>query len=391
MNDTREHSSRGPSKFKQRFICTASELQEKNFGIEENNQEATTGKILHEILSKSDAKEIEKLMKEHEKTLTDFDREALQRAFNFQEQLIAENKGKVLREHKVDLSFIAPEIGFGTLDFAIVEPYKKAVLKDYKFFQQKGLDPAEENDQIKLYSIGLAREFELESVRGIVYMPHFDGVSEVTWSASRLQYMASAYRLKNKTISDNPYTFKMGDHCKHCTAKAFCPPQIENALSLDPKAVINFPGPKIADFLDRGEPAIKWLGALKQFAYARLSAGGMIPGYDLVNGKKSRDWNILDPKQLEKALVKIGKMHTKKKFRIKDFWTVPEIKSPAQVESLVGKSEPIKKELDQLIETKAGALVLAKVMEKKGTDHAEGQQEAVQRENPSIEGGSDGR
>lgn len=348
------HYDLGPSQFKKRHACPASRLHEKNFGLKIENENSERGKKLHAILASQDEVEIQELMRDLDET----DMHALQIANVEKERIIEEaGEAEIHRETWLDLSFVHSEIGGGTADLIAVKPFESAILLDYKFGQQRNLDAAQDNDQTKLYAIGVWKKFEVDEVKTILVMPDLNGKSEHTWNAYDLARMEHEYAQRVAEILASPFRFRMGDHCQFCSAKALCPVQIENALSIDPVRPLDMPGVLLSDFLTRGEQAKKWFSDLSQFAYLQLMNGRDIPGYGLFQGRGTRQWTK-EGQELADMLNEIGKLNPKKKFDHKDFWTIPEVKSPAQIEKVLGKSEKVATAMSKLIEVKPGALVM---------------------------------
>jgi hypothetical protein len=84
---------------------------------------------------------------------------------------------------------------------------------------------------------------------------------------------------------------------------------------------------QIAEFLAKVPLVEARINALREFAYNRACAGEKIPGFKLVDKRATRKWT--DKAELEARLTSEDV----------DFYEAPELKSPAQVEKIMGKKK----------------------------------------------------
>jgi hypothetical protein len=124
-----------------------------------------------------------------------------------------------------------------------------------------------------------------------------------------------------------------GEHCKFCPARAICPELEKRSHALVLAEFTDLTGPSYSpEKLAEGLAMIPELEAriegLRQFAYAELTAGKQVPGWKLVQKRAMRHWR--DEDTAESILVlQLGA----------DALADPKLKSPAQIEKLLGKKK----------------------------------------------------
>jgi hypothetical protein len=226
----------------------------------------------------------------------------------------ASKERRMLVEHHFDLSMLRPDLG-GTCD-AIIHP--GGVVKRVRLVVV----------QPRCYHAdGPVRSWE------------FDAVDMVDWRADLLD------SAKRTDAADAPLV--AGDHCKFCPAAAVCP-ELERKTNavvlaeftpLAPKYDVE----KLATLLNMIPQLETRIEAARKFAYAELTAGRKIPGYKLVDKRPTRKW--VDEKAAAQVL-----MNTFHDRAPTEFYTAPELKSPAQVEAVIGKSKSAREALAGLVE-----------------------------------------
>jgi hypothetical protein len=124
-----------------------------------------------------------------------------------------------------------------------------------------------------------------------------------------------------------------GDHCRWCPAAGVCVKlkdvaevapldQFAQGTAYDPAA--------LADSLGRIKALKGWIKAVEDFALSELQRGSVVPGYKLVDKKAIRQWG--DEDEARRALLGDG--------RLEDEIIEPaKLKSPAQIESVLGKKD----------------------------------------------------
>ena len=165
---------------------------------------------------------------------------------------------------------------------------------------------AEDNPQMKLYALGalaLYRPFygdTLHTVRMTIEQPALNNIS--TWETTRedleawgRDVVAPAAALAWAGEGEpNP-----GEWCKShfCPVRAACRARANNALSLEEfkRSLPETLSPtETADVLRRGELLAAWYSDVKDYALDELLKGNDIPGYKVVEGRGSREWDDLD-------------------------------------------------------------------------------------------------
>lgn len=249
-------------------------------------------------------------------------------------------------ETKCRLAWIHEDMG-GTTDAAIVEPYGKLIVVDFKYGGIP-VDP-KDNPQLISYALAIAHEhdYEFTSVELVVIQPRALDVEEngavKSWTTDIETLKAWSVRFKSAAraaFANNPPTVA-GEHCKYCPAATICPTLRDKnlteiqaefdtesgdlALPLPPiaasKAIPNLG--KILDACDRLET---WIGAVRNHAYQVLETGGRVEGYKLVQKRSTRKW-------VDETLVA---RIVKKRFGEAAF-SAPELLSPAQLEKVIAK------------------------------------------------------
>lgn len=279
-----------------------------------------------------------------------------EKALDYIEKRLRENEGaELLSDARVKLPVSEPG-QFGTLDIAIVTPYGKLIVMDYKYGQGVIVDP-EENSQGLYYALGIAHEYgyDFSEVEIIIIQPRAfiggDGIRSWTTTIENLiewreKFERGIKRCKEASNAKDiePY-LKSGDHCQFCPAKIGCPEIKNKALRQaqaafdDETGLVTVPEMKALN-LPIVLPAIEklevWIKAVKAYATELLESGEKIPGYDLVEARGQRRWTDLT-----------GVFEAVKKFKVQHLaFSDPELLSPAQFEKAckdAGKEFPIEK------------------------------------------------
>lgn len=228
---------------------------------------------------------------------------------------------------------------YGTADAVVWKPDEKHLhVIDYKHGAGVMVD-VKGNPQLRYYALGalLSSGFPATKVTTTIVQPrcpHPDGaIRSETFDAFDLVDWAADLVDAVKRTEDPNAPLNPGDHCRFCPAAAVCPALHERATSLarsefSPTAI--YEPAKLKQALDARPIMRAWLTALDEFAYAEAMAGRLPAevGYKLVEKRANRKW--VDEDLAVEALRKGG---------LKDdqIFETPELKSPAQVEKLVGK------------------------------------------------------
>lgn len=196
----------------------------------------------------------------------------------------------VVAEKKLDLSHIIPE-GFGTADCVVLHGDTLHIF-DLKY--GKGVPvSAEENPQLRLYALGAVREYSmLYDIRRVVthiIQPRLDNMSSEELSTEEL----TAWGETIKPLAEMAYRgegdFCAGDWCRFCKGKNHCRARTAAMLELEqPKERMErgevLTDEEIGSILLRAQTLENWVKGLKEYAFQKISTGGNIPGWKLVEG-----------------------------------------------------------------------------------------------------------
>lgn len=356
MSDDRTHGACSPSVLKRRLSCPGS-LTLEAVMPDNKSESASMGTRLHKLLEKDvwEEKDLE--------GLTEYHLAALERARQFRETLKIPSDYVSHRELEIDLSWIHPLIEKGHVDEVFVKQYDRAILIDWKFFFQKKLDPAETNTQMICYAAGVCREFEVEEVEVHLFMPHVNAWSTATFKRKYLMGRASHFAESVEMAKLNPFSFESGDHCEYCRAMSICPVYLHAALSekdASKESVSNHPVNLMPKLLEKAEMLSDWSGALKKYAFALLAAGKKIPGWGLIQGEGHRKW--IDVEKAGKELTKIAE---EKRKDAESLYDPRSLKSPSEVEKVLGKAKRVAEVMAKLVFKPKGELKLARKEEAK--------------------------
>ncbi len=283
------------------------------------------------------------------------------------QELITDNNAVVLLEQRLDLSPWVPD-GFGTADCIIIQGNRLDIV-DYKFGQGVAVS-AENNSQMRLYSLGALYEFgdiyEVHEVVMHIFQPRLNNISTEEMPAVELMAWGGIVRPIAEQAARGKGDFCSGEHCRFCPHAGNCPTLAADCLKVvnlgDGKAAVPTMQPwMIADILKQESLITGWLKAVKERALSQMLSGEEIPGYKVVEGRGSRAWS--DP-ELVADLLSSSQPQEK-------YMTEPELLSPYQLEKSIGKKEAAL--YSQFIVTKPGSPTIAPATDKR---EAYNQQEA---------------
>jgi len=257
-----------------------------------------------------------------------------------------EKLGESFIETKFDLGFIHEGM-FGTND-ACVYSEILGILEviDYKHGAGIAVSP-EENTQLAYYGLGAAHIHDLHpdsQIKLTVVQPRAAGEAIKSWATTvgYLEKFGDTLRKGALATKRKKPKFAEGDWCRFCPAQAVCPQIEKKALEVakaefsDSKIVLPEPSDlkivNIKKVLDFSKVMSSWLKSVEAYAFNELESGKTIEGYKLVKKRANRKW-ISDTKAELKAQQEASNMG----YDRKDIYTDPKLKSPAQLEKLVGK------------------------------------------------------
>lgn len=250
-----------------------------------------------------------------------------------------------LIEHKFHLEELHPQL-FGTADCVQVWPGTKFMrVYDYKHGAGVAVD-VDNNVQLKYYALGALLSYKkpITDVELVIVQPrcpHEGGqVRRYRFKAVELLDFEADLMDAVRRTEDPNAPLKLGDHCHWCPAAALCPEaksRAQEAARMEFSPVAPYDPQDLADTLAI-LPAIEgWAKTVREFAYGEAQHGRTPPGYKLVDKRPTRKWTV-DEHTVEKELSTIGLAES-------DIYCPREVKSPAQIEKVIGKA---KKNADKL-------------------------------------------
>lgn len=280
--------------------------------------------------------------------LSKVDLEMLEAVEVYTDAVMADSVGcKLLVEHRFDLTSIHPGL-FGTCD-AIIFDEKNKTLKVYDYKHGAGIpvevfEDGKGNPQLMYYGLGalLSTSFPCDTVELVIVQPrcpHSKGVIR-RWSCPSIDLLDFAADLKEfamKTEAPDAVLVP-GDHCRFCPASGICP-AIKNKAQVMAKQVFSTPATVGVDLYEPAKlsevlgwlPVLdSWIKSVRDFAYAEVESGKVIPGWKLVEKRKTRKWT--DEIKITQYLESEFPMSAR------DFYE-HSLKSVAQVEKFLHKKQ----------------------------------------------------
>lgn len=252
-------------------------------------------------------------------------------------------------EHQFNLAELnPPEPMYGTADHAAYAPSIWTLFVDDYKDGVGVVKEAIENEQLMYYGIGVLLAIgtgkRVDRVVLTIVQPrahHPDGIIRtwVTSPAELLDFAGLLFEGARRTQDPNA-PLVPGPHCKFCKAAAICPALKSEAQALaqiefevlpeyGPPAPEALPIDTLADMVAKFHIFEDWMKAARAHLKREVeSAGGEAFGHKIVERRKTRSWR--DPEALEQFLRDKG-------YTPDDYKIEPELKSPAQIEKLVGK------------------------------------------------------
>ena len=250
-------------------------------------------------------------------------------------------------EHRFSLAELNPPAPmFGTADFGHYNKGTRQLeIVDYKngsgvVVEVKG------NKQLRYYALGAAlsmgKGLAIDTIKMTIVQPraaHPEGVvrSDIISYVDLLAFAGDLMNAARATL-DPDAPLSAGSHCRFCPASPICPAQRDMvqltaqttfaAMPLDvPPAPESMPIEVVADILTKLPVLEQWAKDVRQHVLKKLEAGEEVPGFKLVEKRKTRRWT--SEAATEGFLQEKG-------WGPADIFK-QELKSPAQIEKLVGK------------------------------------------------------
>lgn len=266
-------------------------------------------------------------------------------------------RGLLYVEKRFDLSHIHTGL-YGTADIVIVDKIKKLLtVADYKHGSGIAVS-VENNSQLLYYALGAYTSLEsqntIEKIKLQIIQPRIQYSDPVqSWEITPVELFDFAFELKEKAIATEKEdaALKQGEHCRFCPAINFCPEvkklalleaanDFKEEISLDvedKKVNLKVPstGAEYKKALNWLPTLQAWIKAVKEGSYRYAMQGEKIPGYKLVEKRKTRRW--IDDSEMVALLEKHN-------FKEDEIFEPRKVKSVAQFE----KQLPSKNDRDFL-------------------------------------------
>ena len=230
-------------------------------------------------------------------------------------------------ETRVGFGDFLPNV-FGSTDL-IGRIGNRAIVLDWKFGDGVMVD-AEENPQLLFYAAAAMRTDSAkwvfdgaEEIELVIVQPPF--IRRWVTTRARVEQFERELALAVKLSATPDAPMQSGDHCRWCAAKPICPQMtgaVDRALQ---QQIVELDTPMLASYLDQADILDGWIKDLRALAMQVLESGSPLPGYKLVAKRGIRQWTSDDAVD---AWVDVN--------GIKDAYDT-KLKSPAQMEKLVGK------------------------------------------------------
>lgn len=249
-------------------------------------------------------------------------------------------------EVRFDLTHIYPDM-FGTCDISLYFPaWRRLHVIDYKH----GYDPVspEENKQIMYYGLGATtgkHNRGVDSISFAIVQPRAFGRTVKEWEATPATLHAFRDELvqKAQATEDENAPLNAGKWCKYCPASPKCKTlyalikevtmseELSNGELL-PKAAEQMTPDEMKRIKDNADVIKAWFRNFESYAHREAMAGNPPTGMKLVESDKThRKW-------LNENTASAALEYLKESGHLEgEIYTAPEIKSPAQIEVLLGK------------------------------------------------------
>lgn len=267
-------------------------------------------------------------------------------------------------EVRVPIDHITGEDGAGgTADYIGVEVRPDVTVvrvHDLKYGQGVRVE-AEDNLQLAMYALGVLRELDylFDDDDNIQLELHIHQVRLnhlPVWHISREELESIGLRLaaaaKATLASDAPRI--PGEHCRFCKHRRACPElraEVYETVAYDPPADAE----AVADAMPMLKMIRDWCATVEARAIELLNSGHDVPGYKLVEGRRSRVWNE-EPERWERQLKKYTGLYKRDLYEQKPI-------SVAQAEKMVPKAEWDR--INKMVEYRAGKPTIAPVEDKR--------------------------
>lgn len=301
MNGEKQHALLSASGAHRWMNCTPSARLEREF--QDNSGEAAAeGTAAHAL---AEYKLCKALKMRSKKPISQYDSEEMDSYTDGYVEFVLEqlalakkncNDPQVLIEQRLDFSkYVAG--GFGTGDCVIIADGVLHII-DFKYGQGV-LVSAEDNVQMKLYSIGALELFDgiydINTVYMTIYQPRRENISTHTVLKESLYQWAEEVLKPTAVLAfDGKGEYRAGEWCQFCRASVKCRARAEEKLNL---ARFEFALPPlltdgdIEEILSKLDDLTFWANDIKAYALeAALDHGKEWQGFKLVEGRSVRKY-----------------------------------------------------------------------------------------------------
>jgi hypothetical protein len=284
-------------------------------------------------------------------------------------------------EQRFHLEALHPDF-FGTADCVIYKPAeKRLIVIDFKYGRGIPVE-AKGNPQLRYYALGAALKKHNRGVSVVETVivqprcPHPDGpIRSDEISAMELLDWSADLVNAAKATAEPDAPLNPGDWCKFCPAAATCPALRDKVLQtaqadFAEDGTLHLSNPEtydtkaLWDMLPVVDQIEDWARRVRELAHHEAEAGRCDPRWKLVATRATRKWK--DEGNVVVRLTELG-------YEVGAMYVDPKIKSPAQIEKLIGKRD--KPAIADLIESVSSGTVLAPIDDPRPPVRAEAQAE----------------
>lgn len=260
---------------------------------------------------------------------------------------LAQTASESFSEQRFSLAKLnPPEAMFGTADFVAYDKAARTLhVVDLKYGRGVVVE-VKENEQLRYYALGAALMLDdgtraIERVEMTIVQPraaHPDGIirSEQISIVDLVEWANDLLAAARATQEPNAQLVA-GEHCRFCPAAATCPARLAQAQAI---ARVEFealptelPKPEslsldvLVNIMTNLDMLEDYFASVRQFAQTKLERGESVPGLKLVAKRAMRKWSDEDAVRAELG----GRGFDQEDVE------VSKLKSPAQMEKVVGK------------------------------------------------------
>ena len=336
-----DHTLYSPSSLERRALCPGSARMEAGLQ-DESSEAADRGSKLHGLVAAmikgeavSDIADVPQ---------TDIDA-CLAIAEVVKGRIVAMNNPLIFIEVRRNMTYHEGEKG--TPDIVLVEPFGQAYIGDYKFGSLQ-VTPANRNLQLLAEAISVAAEFDCNSVMVELFQPALGEPTNHVYQADELrQYETTLKKLVQDCLAPDAPLKPHAKACQFCKARGMCP-ELKQQANLPVKVEAQaLTVSEIGEWLNKLEIVRIFHSALKARAFSILATGGSIPGWKLKESLKDREWTEDAAREIPTLLSALGKAAN-------DAYEPATLKSPAQIEKIIGKSKAVQEVMKRVTKRETG-------------------------------------